>query len=172
MHMTRLRHPHIAIVRPRRPAARMGGMTLLSVLVAVIVLGFGILSIGKVYASLTVATTQNQNVSTLGPMSDAFWGVMQANPALLTSVAGTYTSATIDSAPAALRPWLTQVTTTLPQSNVVITTNADVASGSACSVANGCAVRVRISWAQSAALSDASASAPTRVQTFYYQFGL
>lgn len=171
MHMNRPRHPHAAIIRQRRPAARMAGMTPLSVLVAVVVLGLGILSIGKVYASLTVATTQNQNISTLGPLSDAFWGVIQANPALLTSVAGSYTSATIDSAPAALHNWLGQVTATLPQSTVTITTGADAASGSACSVTNGCTVRVSITWAQSAVLSDASASAPTRVQTFYYQFG-
>lgn len=156
-----------------RPARRARGFSLLSVLVAMVLLGVGLLAMGKFYVSTTVAGTQNQNVSNLAPFGNAFWGILVANPGVLTSAPGTYTSSNIGSAPAPLQPWLNQVTSVLPSAQVTVTTGADAASGNTCSTTTGCTVQLSISWtpANAGPLSP-SGTAATRTQTFYYQIGL
>ena len=166
---------------PRRPhhAARhqARGFSLLSVLVSMLLLGFGLLAMGKFYTATTVAGTQNENVSNLAPLGNAFWGVLAANPSLVTSVAGTYTSANgqIAAAPAALQPWLNQVTAALPNAQVTISTGSDAASGSGCSATTGCTVELDIAWTPVNAgplTPTGSGTAATRTQSFYYQIGL
>ena len=152
------------------------GFTLLSVLVAMVVLAFGLLGLARTYLAVTAAASQNQNLSALASQSNAFWGVVQANPGMLTSLGGTYTSANITSAPTALQPWLAQLLTTstsaLPQGSVTIATGPDAASGAACSAAAGCSVTMTISWVQGGKPGGAGTADVSRSQVFYYQFGL
>ena len=161
---------------PRR--IRSAGLTLMSVLISIVVFCVGLLALGAMYARFTTASSQNEIIIQLAPWSNEFWGVVQANPSLVTSMAGTYTSSTISSAPTALQNWLNQVLNTstsqsaLPNGQVVITTGVDAASGSTCtavtSTGGGCSVTVTYSWSQNSTTTGAFSA--TRSQTFYYQF--
>lgn len=157
--------------RPFR-SARQQGFTLLSVLIAMLILGFGLLAIGKTYATLTGGSTQNQNISALAALSNGFWGAVQASPNMLTdspSVVGSFTSANKASAPVGLQPWLQQVFDFIPDATVVIATGPDVVSGQACAASTGCAVSLSVRWSQ---LVSAGGVAVPRQQDFFYQFGL
>jgi type II secretory pathway pseudopilin PulG len=170
-----IRHPFLG-----RPARRERGFTLLSVLIAIFLFGFGLLAIMRSLGSVTGSATQNQNVQAVATFSNGFWGVVQANPALVTDAAfpGTFTSSNITSAPAALRPWLTALTYTgsgvagtqagggLPGGQAKIEVFPDTGTGTACAVASGCSVKLTLTWTQVASTT------PNRSQVFYYQFGL
>ncbi len=160
------------------------GFTLVSVLAAMAILGFGLLALAKAYLSVTLTSTQNQNINSLSSLGNGFWGVVQANPSILPAVAGSYTSANIAAAPAALQPWLTEVilgaasptgvvvAPALPSATVLVVTGPDVGTGAACSP-TGCAVTVTISWLQNATPGAAAGAVGiTRSQIFNYQFGL
>lgn len=163
-------------MRHRAAKARASaGFTLLSVLVAMIVAGLGLLGMVRVALAVTAAATQNQLVAQLAPLSNAFWGIVQANPTpILTSstLSGTtFTASNYTTAPSILQPWLLQATQALPNGAVTITTGPDAASGTACSVATGCSVTLTLAWTQVGAPGPNSASV-TRSQVFYFQFGL
>jgi Tfp pilus assembly protein PilV len=146
-----------------RPASQ-AGFTLLSVLVAVLLLGFGLLTVGKSYLSLVNGATQNQDISALAELSNEFWGAAQASPAVLDTLAAgplTYTAANKETAPAALRPWLMHLVAAMPDAQVNLST------GAGCSASAGCAVTVTVSWGQS--LGNGSAPVQ-RQQRFDYQF--
>lgn len=151
-----------------------GGFTLLSVLIAVFLFGFGLLAILRSIGGVTSGATQNQNIAAIATFSNSFWGVVQSNPTLVTnsSFTGTFTSATITTAPAALQPWLYAVNDTatgLPGAQATIVTSPDTGSGTACAVSSGCTVKLTLQWTQIASNGNA---ASTRSQVFYYQFGL
>lgn len=161
----------MTVAQPLRTAGQQG-FTLLSVLMAMLILGFGLLAIGKTYATLTVGVTQNQNISAMASLSNGFWGAVQASPGMLTSspsVQGSFTAANVSAAPAALQPWLQQVFGFVPDATVVIATGPDVVSGQACSSSTGCAVSLSIRWSQ---YLGAGGLAVPRQQDFFYQFGL
>ena len=153
------------------------GFTLITVLIAIFLFGFGLLAVMRSLGSVTGGATQNQNVATTASLSNAFWGVVQANPTLVTNSAfqNTYTTANISSAPSALQPWLYSLTDTgkatatgLPGASAKVETFADAAGiGSTCTVASGCTVKLTLQWSQ-----PGSATVTTRTQIFYYQFGL
>ncbi len=156
---------------PRCSRQRPGrGFTLLSVLVALVVLAFGLLAMAKSYVAITSAGTQNENISSLASYGNAFWGVVQSNQtALLPNMAGAYTNANISAAPAVLQPWLTQVLAPpqgLPQGVVTITTGVDPVSGAACAPF-ACLVTLTIQWQANANVLNATTA---RSQTFTYQF--
>lgn len=162
---------------PRPPQ---DGFTLLSILAAMVILAFGLLVLAKAYVGVTLAGTQNGIVSELAQQGNGFWGVIQANPVLLapgSGLAGTFTSANIDTAPAPVQPWLTALLSTqanpsaLPQGSVSITTGPDSASGNACSSA-GCSVSMVIRWNQTVRGNVPEPGAQTRSQAFSFQFGL
>jgi len=152
--------------------AASAGFTLLSVLVAMLIMGFGLLGMVRATLAVTTATSQNETLSSMAALSNGFWGVVQANPNLLatSSFANTYTSSNYASAPTMpLQTWLGLVTSTLPGAQVTIATGPDSASNAACAVATGCTVVLTLQWTQVGAPGVAAA---TRTQTFYYQFGL
>jgi Tfp pilus assembly protein PilV len=176
----------IAHASLRRRPRRQLGFTLMSVLIAIFLFGFGLLAILRSLGTATGASTQNQNVGIVTTLSNGFWGTVQASPSMLVDpalgagTAVTFTVANITSAPAALRPWLYALTDTtsaasgvppagLPGGSATIQTFADTGSGTACALATGCSVKLTISWTQ---VASNGAAASTRSQTFYYQFGL
>jgi Tfp pilus assembly protein PilV len=147
------------------------GVTLISVLVALLVAGIGVLSLARLLGVGVAATTQNQTVSTAAVLGNSFWGVVQANPSLLgsSSFAGTFSSTNVSSAPSELRPWLTQAVSGLPGGSVAIATGVDAGSGSSCAASSGCTVTLTMNWNQVAASGIAER---TRSHVFYFQFGL
>lgn len=162
------------MTRRRFPALRsrgQGGVTLVSVMVAMVIAALGVLSTVRLLSVATGATTQNQIVSSISTLGNSFWGVIQANPSLLSNgaLAGTFTSSSASSAPAALQPWLTQTLAALPSASVTIATGADASSGFSCSAMTGCTVTLTMTWSQVAAPGVA---ARTRSQVFNFQFGL
>ena len=160
--------------RARRGPRREQGFLLLSVLTAALIFGLGLLGIAYAYAAFTSAATQNQNLMQMAPASNGFWGVVQANPAILPTMAGTYTGTTgISTAPAALQPWLTNVTSGLPGASIVIATGPDAAGkNSGCDSSSGCSVTLTLNWTQNGNPNANSGAGISRQQTFYFQFGL
>ncbi|MBB4844776.1 type IV pilus assembly protein PilV [Paucibacter oligotrophus] len=157
---------------------REAGFSLINIMVAILIFSFGLLGLAGLYSRFTTASTTNQNIALLAPWSNAFWGVVQANPgSTLGTMAGTYQLASIPSAPAALRPWLTQILdpntsrNAIADATVVIATGPDAVKGTACAVATGCTVTLTIQWTQNGSV-NADSSSVTRSQTFTYQFGL
>lgn len=149
---------------PANHALPQRGFTLLSVLIAVMLLSFGLLTIGKSYMSLLSGSTQNQDISALAELSNEFWGAAQATPAVLDTLAGgtvTYSSANIASAPVALRPWLSHLVAVIPDAEATISTAAG------CTSTGGCAVNVVVRWNQY--MSNGGAPVQ-RQQSFDYQF--
>ena len=174
------------IARPRTTSGARGGQhgfTLITVLIAIFLFGFGLLAILRSLGSVTSSATQNENVATTASLSNAFWGVVQANPALVDDPAfvGTYSASNITSAPAALQGWLYTLTdstlqktglppTGLPGGKAKIEKFADTAGlATPCAAASGCSVKLTLSWSQ---VASNGAAASTRSQIFYYQFGL
>lgn len=155
------------------------GFSLINILVAILIFSFGLLGLAGMYSRFTSASTANQNIAQLAPWSNAFWGLVQANPnSTLASMAGSYDVSKIASAPVALQPWLRQILdpntsprSAIPGATVVIATGPDAVSGSACAVATGCTVTLTIQWAQNGSVNT-DGSSVMRSQTFTYQFGL
>jgi Tfp pilus assembly protein PilV len=156
----------------RAVGRRQSGFTLLNVLVAALLFGLGMLGVARSFGGVTAAATQNENVTTLAPLSNTFWSAIQANSAVLTtsswSTGATYNSSTYTTAPAAVQPFLKQVVTLLPSGTATIQTGPDSASGAACAVLTGCTVTLTISWAQVGTVRSTSSS--TRSQTFLYRY--
>ncbi len=152
----------------RRESAR--GFTLLSVLVAIMIMGIGLLGMVRAMVGVTSASTQNQTVSSIASLSNGFWGTVQANPPLLVASAfsGTFNNANITSAPAELQPWLQQATTQMPAGQITIATGPNTSSGTACAIVSGCTVTLTMSWTQVGAPGAGAAS--QRSQVFYFAF--
>ena len=152
------------------------GFALINVLVATLVFSLALLGLAGLYTRFVVAQTQNQNLLQLAPWSNSFWGIVQANMSTLATMANTYDSTNIASAPAPLRAWLTQLLDTtaspaaLPNATVQIATGPDASSGAACTSSTGCTVTVTVTWSQNG--SSTNGGALSRTQTFNYQFGL
>lgn len=161
------------------PLRRQYGSILISVLIALVIFAFGLLSLGKAYVGMISAATQNEIVTSLAGQSNAFWGIVQANPSLLDSAGtvGTFTSANYSAAPVALQPWLSNLlspgsSSMLPQGSISIATGPDAVSGAVCSSTSGCTVSLAITWNRNGS-AYAAASAPVlRTQNFYFQFVL
>ena len=151
--------------RPSHGCSRQSGFTLLNVLVASLIFGFGVLGLVRSFANVTSAATQNTNISALASLSNGFGAVLQANSGLLVnaSFVNTYTQSNYATAPAALQPWLQQATA-LPNAQVQIATGPDSASGAACAQYTGCTVTMVITWTQ-------VGTTPNRTQTFLYHLG-
>ncbi len=131
---------------------------------------FGLLGLGSTYARLASTTTHNEYLAQIAVLSNAYWGVVQANPAIVASMGGTYTRANVTAAPAALQGWLTGVTGSLPNAVVVIATGPDAATGASCTMA-GCSSTLTIRWSQNVNPNSGATTALVRSQTFNYQFG-
>ena len=163
---------HSLSSRPARRGQR--GFTLITVLIAIFLFGFGLLAILRSLGNVTGGATQNQIVATTATISNGFWGVVQANPNIVTSsalvsggTAVTFSASNITSAPSALQPWLYSLTDTssngLPSGTAKIQTWPDPYTGAACAPA-ACAITLTLTWA--------SSKTTTRTQVFYYQLGL
>ncbi len=148
------------------------GVTLISVMVAAAVFAFGLLALATTHARLTTTTTQNQNLLQIAGFSNAYWGLVQANTGVISSMDGTYTSANVTAAPAPLQRWLTEVTAALPDASVVIATGPDAAAGGACTSSGGCSSSLTIQWTQNGNPNSNATAGLTRTQTFNFQFGL
>ncbi len=164
----------------RAARRRQLGFTLMTVLIAIFLFGIGLLGILRSIGNVTKGATQNQNVMTTATLSNAFWGVIQANPGILTDPAMpatgtpiTFSASNITSAPTALRPWLYSLVDTgvpgnnvpgtgLPGGTATITTSPDAGSGATCSATTACSVTLTLTW-------SVGSGTTTRQQTFYYQ---
>lgn len=157
--------------RGQRGRSVQSGITLINVMVALVVGSLGVLSMVRLMSVATGATTQNQIVSSISTLGNGFWGVVQANPTLLSNagMVGTFTASTASGAPAALQPWLNRTLAALPAGSVTIATGADAASGLACSATTGCTVTLTMSWNQ---VATPGIAASTRSQVLNFQFGL
>jgi len=160
---------------PQPAALRQLGMSLISVLVAIVIFGLGMLSIASLYGLAVPAETANEETLDTAALGNQFWAILQASPQVVSQIGAgasqTYTSAT-GSAPAALQPWLANVFNTpsmmLPGAQVTITTGPG-ADGNPCNVSNPntplCGVTLTLTWAAG------KGGGGTRTQTFQYQVG-
>ncbi|MGC8508344.1 MAG: type IV pilus modification PilV family protein [Thiomonas sp.] len=163
------------LISPARAAMHQAGMSLISVLVAIVVFALGMLSIASLYGLAVPAQTANQETLDTAAFGNQFWAILQASPQVVSQIGAdttqTYTNAST-SAPAALQPWLTNVFNSpsmmLPGAKVSITTGPG-ADGNPCDISNVsaplCGVTLTITWAASKGGGGA------RRQTFQYQVG-
>ncbi|MDY0329506.1 MAG: prepilin-type N-terminal cleavage/methylation domain-containing protein [Thiomonas sp.] len=152
-----------------RTAAPQSGLSLISVLVAIVIFGLGMLSIASLYSLAVPAQTANQETLDTAAFGNQFWAILQASPQVVSQIGAnataTYTSAS-NNAPAALQPWLANIYDSpsmwLPGAKVTITTGPG-AEGNPCDVSNPnaplCGVTLSFAWNGN------------RSQTYHYQVG-
>lgn len=160
--------------RPSRIGQR--GLSLISVLVAIVIFGLGMLSIASLYSVAVPAQTANQEAVNTAAFGNQFWALLQADPAIVGDIgagtSATYTASNSSGAPAALQPWLYGIFTDphslLPGASVIITTGND-ANGNACTAptpaTTDCGVTLTIAW------NGGVAGGGHRSQTYQYQVG-
>jgi Tfp pilus assembly protein PilV len=157
--------------KPSAPqATAQHGLSLISVLVAILIFGLGMLSIASLYGLAVPAQTANQETVDTAAFGNQFWAILQANPKLVNQIGApptTVTYKTASGAPQALQPLLNNIfnnpQTRLPLAQVAITTG-NGAQGKVCTVTptqTACGVTLVITW---------NSGAP-RSQTFTYQLG-
>ena len=148
------------MTRPSPPSTRIAayqaGMSLISVLVAIVIFGLGMLSIASLYGLAVPAQTANQETLDTAALGNQFWAILQASPQVVSQIGAnttaTYTSAS-SSAPSALQPWLANIYNTpsmrLPGATVTVTTGPG-ADGNPCDVSNVnaplCGVTLSFAW--------------------------
>lgn len=153
-------------------------MSLISVLVAIVIFGLGMLSIASLYGLTVPAQTANQEAIDTAAVGNQFWATLQASPQVIAQI-GANTTANYNSsnfasaAPPALQPMLNSIFTPgqpmfLPGATVKITTQAG-ADGNPCNVsipaAPTCGVQMIIQW------SPGKGGGNLRTQVFNYQVG-
>ena len=155
---------------------RQRGLSLISVLVAIVVFGLGMLSIASLYGLAVPAQTANQEAVDTAAFGNRFWALLQSDPAVVGDIgAGTsvnYSAANVATAPAELQPWLDGVFSNaqslLPDAQVTIATGPG-ADGNPCSAATPatttCGVTLTIAW------NAGVAGGAHRSQTYDYQVG-
>ena len=147
---------------PSRPASlcappnRQAGMGMISVLIALIILSFGILGLASMYAKTVPMPLQDRMAQRAAAAGQAFWATLQADPQAWNSAA----FSNLSSAPSALTSWATQLQNSIPGVNATAVVRND-ALGNACS-ANSCGVKLTITWNQFGGI---------RQQVFYENFG-
>lgn len=162
---------------PLRP--RQAGLSLISVLVAIVIFGLGMLSIAALYGLTVPAQTANEETLDTAACGNQLWATLQASPQVIAQI-GANTTATYTptnytaAAPAALQPMLANMFTPgqsmyLPGATVQITTQAG-ADGSPCDVSDpnapSCGVQMTIQW------QAGRGGGGMRTQVFDYQVGL
>lgn len=171
-----------SLLRPpiRRPSGHQHGMSLISVLVAIVIFSLGMLTIASIYTLAVPAMTANSEAMDTAAFGNQFWGALQANPSILNAMFGTqpsagaqvtYSPSSYTSAPPALQPMLSNLFSpshmNLPNASVTITAQ-NGADGNPCSAPTPpasplCGVTLLINWTPS--------SGTLRSQTFNYQVG-
>lgn len=163
----------------RARAGRQAGLSLISVLVAIVIFSLGMLSIASIYTMAVPAVTANEAATDTAAFGNQFWALLQANPSLVNTLFGAspasgtqkiYQSSNQSTAPTSLQPLLTNIfsngQTMLPNASVTITAN-NGADGNACSAATPtttlCGITLNIQWQPN--------STTTRSQTYNYQAG-
>lgn len=132
------------------------GFSLLEVLVALVILTFGLLGIAKAYLMAIPAVTQNQQVTQANTAADAFWGLTQ----LQSGTPSSFDATQVAQVPAYLDGWMQQYERVLPNFEASLQTGADTL-GQSCS-ANSCAMNLTLAW---------SDHGVRRAQTYHYQKG-
>jgi type II secretory pathway pseudopilin PulG len=86
------------------------GMSLISVLVAILVFGLGMLSIASLYGLTVPAQTANEETLDTAAFGNQLWAVLQASPQIVSQIGAnttvTYNAGNYTSAPAPLQPML------------------------------------------------------------------
>ncbi len=147
-----------ALVCSSQVCQRQRGMTLISVLAALLIFAFGMLSLAGLYGRLMSAQTGNETGTSTQTFGNRFWALLEAYPGLLNALGSTsvsYDASSVATAPAALRPLLNDIFSSqhvsLPGSSITITLGND-ALGQACTApvppaVTLCGVALRIDWA-------------------------
>ena len=136
------------------PPNRQVGMGMISVLIALIILSFGILGLASMYAKTVPMPAQDRMAQRAAAAGQAFWAVLQANPQAFPNVSFNNLAA----APNVLSSWKQQL-----QSLPGVTAQAQ--TGNPCTMVGGtvdCSVTLTIQWKQLGG---------TRTQVFNEQFG-
>lgn len=155
------------------------GMSLLSVLVAIVVFGLGMLSVASLYSLAVPAQTANQETVDTAAFGNQFWAILQSNPSVVSTIQSasggvlSFTSpSSISGAPAPLQPLLKAVfnntQTMLPGASVTMQTG-NGAEGNPCDVSTPtapiCGVTLTLKWQAGKSVGG------QRTQTFNYQVG-
>ena len=163
-----------------RARLRQAGLSLVSVLVAILVFALGTLSLASIYSLAVPAVSVNEQAVDTAAFGNQLWGLLQANPTVIASVFGssspstgtsvTYTASSYSGAPALLKPWLSNLfansATLLPNASVTLTAGqtADSTNCTAASASNTlCGITMSLSWTP--------IGGATRTQAFSYQIG-
>ena len=127
----------------RAPPNRQAGMGMISVLIALIILSFGILGLASMYAKTVPMPAQDRMAQRAAAAGQAFWAVLQANPQAVSSM----NFSSLAAAPNVLSSWVQQLQLSLPPSVNATAQTGNDALGNPCTV-NSCSVTLTITWNQ------------------------
>ena len=125
------------------PPNRQVGMGMISVLIALIILSFGILGLASMYAKTVPMPAQDRMAQRAAAAGQAFWAVLQANPQAVPGM----NFISLAAAPSVLSSWVQQVQLSLPPSVNATAKTGNDALGNACSPTS-CGVTLTITWNQ------------------------
>ena len=131
-------------------------MGMISVLIALIILSFGILGLASMYAKTVPMAAQDRTAQRAAAAGQAFWAVLQANPQAVPSM----NFSSLSAAPGVLSSWKQQMQQSMPKG-----VNAYATTGNPCTMVGGmadCSVTLTITWNQLGG---------PRKQVFNEQFG-
>lgn len=129
------------------------GFTLIEVLVALLILIFGLLGVAKAYLAAGVDATQAEAITEATTAANSYWAIEQ----LQSSPQGWDSGSAV---PAAFQGWFSQYAAQLPSLHAVVSTHAD-SLGQPCS-SSSCQLQLTLNW---------TLHGQTHRQTYVFQQG-
>lgn len=140
------------------------GISLISVLVAILIFSFGSVALVNVYVKNRAAITDNQTYQTANNLAESLRGLLASSNSQLITVNGLNTNTYLVTNTTLLGTWANRVKNELPSGNgtvVVVDPKTLNTTGSNCAANTPCTLRLTLTWKRDI----------QRTQTYLLQIG-